>query len=148
MNLCKRFMTKLNKVTVSSLTELNDFTKSLVPTLKPGTICLLYAEMGAGKTTFVNSFMTHLGVDTVSSPTYTLVNEYHSSPPVYHIDLYRLESDHAVDSFDLDYYFSQTRYIFFVEWSERLSHIDFPHLAISITRENENRLITITNKGL
>ncbi|MBH38198.1 tRNA (adenosine(37)-N6)-threonylcarbamoyltransferase complex ATPase subunit type 1 TsaE [bacterium] len=137
-------MKNLAKETIHSLSELDGFTKSLVPILKPGTICLFYAEMGAGKTTFVKSFMSHLGVMDSSSPTYTLVNEYGSSPPVYHIDLYRLESEAAIDSLDLEYYFSQSQYLFFIEWAEKLIDIKFPHIAISITQQDSNRIIDVS----
>tara|TARA_B100000427_G_scaffold323383_1_gene326742 strand:- start:7698 stop:8117 length:420 start_codon:yes stop_codon:yes gene_type:complete len=137
-------MKKFPKTTIRSLSELDVFTKSLLPILKPGNICLFYAEMGVGKTTFVRSFMSHLGVTDISSPTYTLVNEYDSIPPVCHIDLYRLESDSAVDSLDLDYYFSQSQYLFFVEWAEKLVDINFPFISITMTQEDSNRIIDIT----
>ena len=137
-------MKTLAKATIHSLTELNDFTKSLVSVVKPGMICLFYAEMGAGKTTFVKSFMSHLGIDSITSPTYTLINEYHSNPPVYHMDLYRLESEAAIDSLDLEYYFSQSQYLFFIEWAEKLIDINFPHIAISITQQDSKRVIDVS----
>tara|TARA_B100000131_G_C17993439_1_gene563514 strand:+ start:403 stop:822 length:420 start_codon:yes stop_codon:yes gene_type:complete len=137
-------MKTLAKATIHSLTELDDFTKSLVSVVKPGMICLFYAEMGAGKTTFVKSFMSHLGIDSITSPTYTLINEYHSNPPVYHMDLYRLESEAAIDSLDLEYYFSQSQYLFFIEWAEKLIDINFPHIAISITQQDSKRVIDVS----
>ncbi|MBA95608.1 MAG: tRNA (adenosine(37)-N6)-threonylcarbamoyltransferase complex ATPase subunit type 1 TsaE [Rickettsiales bacterium] len=137
-------MKTLANATIHSLTELNDFTKSLVSVVKPGMICLFYAEMGAGKTTFVKSFMSHLGIDSITSPTYTLINEYHSNPPVYHMDLYRLESEAAIDSLDLEYYFSQSQYLFFIEWAEKLIDINFPHIAISITQQDSKRVIDVS----
>ncbi|MBA94760.1 MAG: tRNA (adenosine(37)-N6)-threonylcarbamoyltransferase complex ATPase subunit type 1 TsaE [Rickettsiales bacterium] len=137
-------MKTLANATIHSLTELDDFTKSLVSVVKPGMICLFYAEMGAGKTTFVKSFMSHLGIDSITSPTYTLINEYHSNPPVYHMDLYRLESEAAIDSLDLEYYFSQSQYLFFIEWAEKLIDINFPHIAISITQQDSKRVIDVS----
>ncbi len=137
-------MKTLAKATIHSLTELDDFTKSLVSVVKPGMICLFYAEMGAGKTTFVKSFMSHLGIDSITSPTYTLINEYHSNPPVYHMDLYRLESEAAIDSLDLEYYFSQSQYLFFIEWAEKLIDINFPHIAISIAQQDSKRVIDVS----
>ncbi|MAQ63966.1 MAG: tRNA (adenosine(37)-N6)-threonylcarbamoyltransferase complex ATPase subunit type 1 TsaE [Actinobacteria bacterium] len=137
-------MKTLAKATIHSLTELDDFTKSLVSVVKPGSICLFYAEMGAGKTTFVKSFMSHLGIDSITSPTYTLINEYHSNPPVYHMDLYRLESEAAIDSLDLEYYFSQSQYLFFIEWAEKLIDINFPYISISITQQDSSRIIDVS----
>ena len=137
-------MKTLAKATIHSLTELDDFTKSLVSVVKPGSICLFYAEMGAGKTTFVKSFMSHLGIDSITSPTYTLINEYHSNPPVYHMDLYRLESEAAIDSLDLEYYFSQSQYLFFIEWAEKLIDINFPYISISIIQQDSSRIIDVS----
>ena len=137
-------MKTLAKATIHSLTELDDFTKSLVSVVKPGMICLFYAEMGAGKTTFVKSFMSHLGIDSITSPTYTLINEYHSNPPVYHMDLYRLESEAAIDSLDLEYYFSQSQYLFFIEWAEKLIDINFPYISISIIQQDSSRIIDVS----
>jgi len=137
------YMKKSSKFIITSLEDLDTFTLNLVSELSPGTICLFYADMGVGKTTFVRSFMSHLGVYDVSSPTYTLVNEYASNPPVFHFDLYRLESKSSVDLLDLDYYFSQSQYLFFIEWAENFSEVTFAHLAITMTQEGSDRVILL-----
>jgi tRNA threonylcarbamoyladenosine biosynthesis protein TsaE len=58
-------------------------------------ICLIYGEMGAGKTTFIKALCSALGVkDTVSSPTFSIVNEYlYPAGSIYHFDLYRLKDE-------------------------------------------------------
>ena len=91
------------KSQLESLEELSEFAKQLLPKLQPGMIYLLNGEMGVGKTTLVRAIMEQIDFFDVTSPSYTLVNVYESSPPVYHIDLYRCESEASLDSIDLDY---------------------------------------------
>ncbi len=84
---------------------------------------LLYGEVGAGKTTLVQTICRQLGVaDIVQSPTFSLINEYHSNTlgePVFHADLYRLRNiEEALDAGLLEYFDSP--YYTFVEWPEIL----------------------------
>ncbi|MBI1287620.1 MAG: tRNA (adenosine(37)-N6)-threonylcarbamoyltransferase complex ATPase subunit type 1 TsaE [Flavobacteriales bacterium] len=103
--------------------------------------------MGAGKTTLIKQFCQFLGIeDEVSSPTFSLVNEYESPiGPVYHFDLYRIRS--VEELFDIgyeDYFFSG--YLCLVEWPEMASDI-IPgnHISVKIRVENDQRIITVTN---
>ena len=65
----------------------------LAESLQPGDVVLLYGELGAGKTAFTRGLAEGLGVqaDEVSSPTFTLIQEYRGRLTLYHVDLYRLE---------------------------------------------------------
>lgn len=71
--------------------------------LRAGDIILLYGELGAGKTAFVRGLARGLGgaPDEVTSPTFTLIQEYHGRLTLYHVDLYRLEP-REVDDLGLD----------------------------------------------
>ena len=73
--------------------ETGDIGERLAGTLRPGDVVLLYGELGAGKTAFVRGLARGLGApaDEVSSPTFTLIQEYAGRIPLYHVDLYRLE---------------------------------------------------------
>ena len=122
------------KSQLESLEELSEFAKQLLPKLQPGMIYLLNGEMGVGKTTLVRAIMEQIDFFDVTSPSYTLVNVYESSPPVYHIDLYRCESEASLDSIDLDYYFSSTDHIIFVEWATRLHDFPWEHVTINLKR--------------
>ncbi|MCB9187360.1 MAG: tRNA (adenosine(37)-N6)-threonylcarbamoyltransferase complex ATPase subunit type 1 TsaE, partial [Flavobacteriales bacterium] len=101
----------------------------------------------AGKTTLIKQFCQFLGIeDEVSSPTFSLVNEYESNiGPVYHFDLYRIRS--VEELYDIgyeDYFFSG--YLCLVEWPEMASEI-IPenHISVRIRVENYQRIITVTH---
>ncbi|RAP37222.1 tRNA (adenosine(37)-N6)-threonylcarbamoyltransferase complex ATPase subunit type 1 TsaE [Candidatus Marinamargulisbacteria bacterium SCGC AAA071-K20] len=100
--------------------ELDSFTKKISEFIKPGDTLLLYGDMGAGKTTFTRSLASHYGINTVSSPTFSLVNRYEGDTPIDHIDLYRLNSEKDFYSFDLDKYLTNEESVTIIEWSEKI----------------------------
>lgn len=106
----------------------------------------LYGQMGAGKTTLVKELCAALNtVDVVISPTYAIMNEYHTSSggSIYHFDFYRLKD--VSEAYDLGYenYFFSNSFCF-VEWPEKIeSLLDFPKASIFITSENNQRIIEL-----
>ena len=88
-------------------------------------VILLEGEMGAGKTTLIKAICTSLGVeDEVSSPTYSLVNEYYSprAGTIYHFDLYRIEDEtEALDMGIEEYLYSGN--LCLIEWPEKISNL-------------------------
>lgn len=80
-----------------SETQTAEVARRLASTLEPGTTVLLIGELGAGKTAFVRGLADGLGLDPdqVSSPTFTLVQEYHGPVTLHHADLYRITADEA-----------------------------------------------------
>lgn len=90
--------------------------------LQPGDVLLLMGDLGAGKTTLAQGIAGGLGVGKdqyVRSPSFTLVNEYQGTLPVYHIDLYRIESAAELVDLDLEEYFFGSG-VALVEWGEKL----------------------------
>ncbi len=115
--------------------------------LKPGTVIAYYGDLGAGKTAFTRGLARGLGIeDRITSPTYTIVNEYPGRVPLFHFDMYRLES--SDDLFDIgweDYLLRGG--IIAVEWSERVEDALEGALVIDIRKDPEHddgRMITIT----
>lgn len=89
----------------------------LVRRAKIGDAILLFGPLGVGKTTLVRGALEELGwIGSVRSPTYNLITEYGSSPPVLHADLYRLGSGND----DMGLLESMPDRISFIEWAERL----------------------------
>ncbi len=89
--------------------------------LKPGDLVLLFGDLGAGKTTFVQGLARGLGVPPetyVSSPSFALVHEYQGRIPLYHVDLYRLSPEETED-LGLAELLSQGAMV--IEWAERLA---------------------------
>lgn len=87
--------------------------------LNPGDTVLFYGELGAGKTTFIRSLVRHFAPNiAVSSPTFALINVYPSDPLIYHIDLYRLESEADLFDLGIDDYLGAGG-ITVIEWAEK-----------------------------
>ena len=88
-------------------------------TLEPGAVVWLTGELGAGKTTFVQSLVRGLGVGAAAtSPTYALVHQYAGARgPVYHVDCYRLR--HPGEAHDLDWETLSGGDALLIEWPER-----------------------------
>lgn len=112
----------------------HNFGVSLAQNLIPGNIILLSGDLGSGKTTLVKGMGVGLGInDPIVSPTFTLINEYYEGKiPLYHLDLYRLNSQ-EVASLNLEIYWEGVEFplgIVVIEWAERM--LDKPAHYISI----------------
>lgn len=108
---------------------------------------LFYGEMGAGKTTFIKAFCAALGVaDAVSSPTFSIVNEYDSPKGIiYHFDFYRLKNQMEALDIGLEEYLYSGNYCL-IEWPEKIPDLlPESHLKILIeVLPNQQRKLTIT----
>ncbi|MGY4383337.1 tRNA threonylcarbamoyladenosine biosynthesis protein TsaE [Pedobacter sp. UYP24] len=111
-------------IEVNSIADIKNAAEELAPLIRKNKICLFYGDMGAGKTTLIKSICTELGVtETVSSPTFALVKEYHTIDLViYHFDFYRIKS--VQEAFDIgyeDYFYSGD--ICLIEWPEKIQEL-------------------------
>ena len=117
---------------------------ALAATLGPGARVLLYGELGAGKTAFVRGLAAGLGIDPdeVSSPTFTLVQEYRAGGlPLIHVDLYRLASS-EVDDLGLDALAAEG--VLAIEWAERMPRPDTGAIEVRLDHAGDDqRRITI-----
>jgi len=112
-------------------------------------ILLFYGEMGVGKTTLIKEIVKQLEVDdVVSSPTFSLVNEYLSrkGETIYHFDFYRIEDKNEVLDIGIDEYFDSENWCL-IEWPENIKNI-VPLNAVKIrlsTNEDKTRSIKMMN---
>jgi tRNA threonylcarbamoyladenosine biosynthesis protein TsaE len=116
----------------------------LAARLGPGSRVLLYGELGAGKTAFVRGLAAGLGIDPdeVSSPTFTLIQEYRGRLPLCHVDLYRLAPG-EVDDLGLDALAADG--VLAIEWAERMPRDDAGAVEVRLVNAGEDqRRITVT----
>ena len=120
--------------------------RQLAESLRAGDVVLLYGDLGAGKTALTRGIAQGLGIDPadVSSPTFTLVQEYHGRLPLYHVDLYRLE-EREVDDLGLEELVLGDGVVV-IEWAERwrgrpddvievrLEHVDDERRRLTLSR--------------
>lgn len=113
--------------------------KEFAEKLSPGDIVCLKGELGAGKTHFVKGMAEALGIDRkeVSSPTFTLINEYAGEQMLYHFDCYRLNSPREALEIGVDEYLYGEG-ISVIEWPERIESL-IPPEAIWISIEAPDR---------
>ncbi len=127
-----------------SVTETLELGEKLSELLFPGDVVAMFGELGSGKTCLVRGICQGLNcADEVSSPTFTIINEYPGKYPVYHFDFYRIDSPQEIYDLGYEEYFYGDG-VCLVEWSERASHL-LPENRIEINlkgffdsgRENE-----------
>jgi tRNA threonylcarbamoyladenosine biosynthesis protein TsaE len=129
------------------LPDLPQIAQKLLAQYAHKNIWLFDAEMGSGKTTLIKAICEQLGVqDHISSPTYALVNEYHTDKPItiYHIDLYRLKNLEEALHIGIEDYLYQPNSYCFIEWYALIKPILPPQcLLIQIERlPDGNRQLT------
>lgn len=134
---------------VFNVRQLDYFVRAFSKLVKPPMVILLVGDLGSGKTTFVKSLAKYLGSDAeVTSPTFTLLNEYDGKFPIYHFDMYRLSSMEEAVAVGFEEYFDKSKLdgVSIVEWPENveglINDVDF---VIKIDKLDDNsRKITLT----
>lgn len=115
----------MRDITIHSTDELPMVAEQVIDALDGRSVVALFGPMGAGKTTLVSAIMEHLGsADTVTSPTFALVNQYYTADeqPVYHFDFYRINS--LAEAFDMgyeEYFYSGD--LCLIEWPELIEDL-------------------------
>lgn len=135
------------RILIKNKRQLPGASRKLIEFTGDKKILAFYGSMGAGKTTIIKAVCKILGaVDIISSPTFTLVNEYRTSngEPLYHIDFYRIKKKEEVFDFGIEEYFSSGSYCF-MEWPELVEEILPPEtvkIKISVG-VNQERILEI-----
>ena len=134
-----------------SVNETRVYGEKLGRCLKSGILLALMGDLGSGKTAFVQGLAKGLEVSEkyyITSPTYTIINEYPGRIPLLHVDLYRLEGSDDFENIGL-YDIINTQHVVAVEWAEKLMGENFPeilslNMAIS---DNDTRSIIVKAHG-
>jgi tRNA threonylcarbamoyladenosine biosynthesis protein TsaE len=133
------------KVTVS---DLPNVAREIAAQLKEVSVWLFHGDLGAGKTTLIKALGQELGIeDAMSSPTFAIVNEYHSQQyqAVFHFDFYRIKSELEAFDIGVEEYFD-SGHPCLIEWGEKIpSLLPEERGEVWITIENETtRTIAIS----
>ena len=135
------------KIVVNCISELNEISQSIINRIGDKDIICFYGEMGVGKTPLIKALCEKLGVkDNVSSPTFSIVNEYVSldGESIFHFDFYRMEKEE--EAFDMGYedYFYNGE-LCLIEWPEKVKSI-IPEdiMRIDIIKNKDQRIIEIS----
>ncbi|NLY84934.1 MAG: tRNA (adenosine(37)-N6)-threonylcarbamoyltransferase complex ATPase subunit type 1 TsaE [Tissierellia bacterium] len=138
------------EIRLNNLEETEEFGIKLGKILKSGDIVCLNGDLGAGKTTLTKSICLGLGVEEyITSPTFTLINQYKGRVPVYHFDVYRLENVDELYDLGFDEYFYGNG-VCIIEWAERIEKLlPRERLVLDIKRgkDMDERVINITAHG-
>jgi len=136
-----------------SAEETTELGRRIAAHLKPGSIVLLRGDLGAGKTTMVKGIAEGFQAakaDDVTSPTFTLIHEYRGSEvTLFHIDLYRIDTQRELDTLALDDLMTPNS-ILLIEWGEKFARFaNERDVEIEIGhRGAEDRVITVEAQNL
>ncbi|MFO7369573.1 MAG: tRNA (adenosine(37)-N6)-threonylcarbamoyltransferase complex ATPase subunit type 1 TsaE [Bacteroidales bacterium] len=126
----------MKTIEINSLDELRAAAQNFISLTSGFKRFAFYGSMGSGKTTLIKAICKELGaVDVITSPTFSLVNEYQTTTgeTLYHFDLYRIKSTDEL--FDLGYeeYFYSRHYVF-IEWAEKAEEL-LPDSCVKVSIE-------------
>jgi len=138
----KEFITHSSEETIAKGRE-------IASNLGPPVLVLLKGDLGSGKTTLTKGIISGLGAakeEEVTSPTFNLIHEFHDHCKVYHVDLYRIESFHDLESLGLEDALSE-KAIVIIEWPEHFTfRTDWPSLEIRLDHAGgDSRRISISD---
>jgi tRNA threonylcarbamoyladenosine biosynthesis protein TsaE len=135
----------MTKLVSHSVEETEAIGQLISKSLKGTEIIALYGGLGAGKTAFTRGIVTGLGMeDCVSSPTFSIVNEYLGDIPVYHFDMYRIDS--WDDLYSIGFFEYIDNGVLIIEWSENIEGAlpdDYIKISISYGNSDNERIFEI-----
>lgn len=134
------------KIEISHINQIYQITEVIIDLTKYQKHFLFEAPMGAGKTTIIKTICKSLGVkDSISSPTYSIVNEYETSSDklIYHFDLYRLEQEEELLDIGIDEILASEAICFF-EWPKKiLNFLPSTYVWVNISLNGGTRVVQI-----
>ena len=142
---------KKKKSITNSPQETEKLGESIAKQISAGATILLFGELGSGKTTLTRGICRALGISTVKSPSFVIVNIYHGDNTyVYHIDLYRISSIDSETGGEIAEYLYEPDAIKIVEWAENLPEKLLPSKRINVyinRISDAKREITLENNN-
>ena len=115
----------MQRLTIQDLKNLPEAARSFLDKNADKRIFAFYGDLGAGKTTFIKALCNELNVvDIVSSPTFSIINEYQNETgmKIYHMDFYRVEKLEEAYDIGIEDYFTTNDYCF-IEWPEKIDEL-------------------------
>lgn len=124
---------------VENLTGTRRFACEAVKYFNTGNTILLYGNLGSGKTYLTREFVKLLGSDAeVSSPSFSIINQYNDNIPINHVDLYRIKNKEDLVNLGLDDLWDED-YINFIEWPEIVDFaVTWPHYRLHISSSSKH----------
>lgn len=134
------------KITVRSENETIALAQNIESEKFPNMVICLNGDLGSGKTIFTKGFAQAMGIDEITSPTFTIIKEYNGELPLYHMDVYRLED--SKENLGIEEYFDMGG-VTIIEWSNIIKDIlPEERLEIKIKIVDENtRVFVLTPYG-
>lgn len=121
-------------ITTNTPEETFSLAKRFGKHIEASTLVLFYGDLGAGKTLFAQGIGHTLGIKRMKSPSFILASEYEdTTPPLLHIDLYRISTAREIDSLEIDDYIHEG-FAVCVEWSENWKEVPNEHIKIEIKK--------------
>lgn len=136
------------EIITKSPTETQILGKKIGALLKGGEILALKAELGAGKTTFVQGLAEGMGLAArVISPTFLLMRKYPGKTSLYHMDLYRIDTNVDTELLNLGVLdlWGQESNVFVIEWAEKISKLPEGAIVIEISGSDDIRHFKLVN---
>ena len=141
----------MKRYTGLELSNYIEIAELLISDHKQNRVFLFEGDLGAGKTTFIQEIAKHLLIknDNVNSPTFSLINEYHSSllkDTVYHMDFYRVNDPQEALDIGIDYYLFSDKYCF-IEWGSLIRHLlpkNYVQVNILVQKDQKRTFIIDT----
>lgn len=139
------------KIYTNSPKQTGVVAQSLANLIKDDLIICLEGDLGAGKTLFTQNFCKALNVkETVTSPTFNLMNVYEGDKRIYHFDLYRLENEEDLEEIGFYEYSDVDDEVVLIEWPDRFFACmpeDYLHIKIERAENEQSRILTINIIG-
>lgn len=129
------------KIAIKNERELIELAQNIESEKFPNMVIGLNGDLGSGKTVFAKAFAGSMGIDEVSSPTFSIIKEYNGELPFYHMDVYRVENN--VENLGIEEYF-QKGGVTIIEWADMIKeYLPKERLDIKIKVTGENTRLVI-----